>query len=210
MGGNTYRDLIPHIAESGQRYPFVSEPVAQSLPNGFAFSSKTRAQDYLDGDYSRGIQKCIDFTYAVDRQKQFRTTKTNPQDNDRILAAIWENDARFRGLRYKRSTAVADGARPGGNDYYTHMRDYITGNVSAAFPQFELYLNDPSDSSFNRILLAAESETSATSGFIFGDAPLFANIQTRRQNLVVELEVKGNVPDNSWLWVGIDVVLTRV
>jgi len=205
-----------HVAASGTpRYRHVSEGFAKHLPYQHPYSTRFNPQDQSDGMIPSGVCFVVDGVFAAKARNAAFKAKNGgaddfPANGERIAMIEWPTSARIRDIRIIASTAAMN---PG-----SFNLNYFDADTAAAFPTFTLQAMDPNDSSFTPIpLLDTVSTTvnveSPGSGTVIitrqqlSLAALAYGVNRRKDPLIIEAVLGGNVVNNSLLYVAGEFVI---
>jgi hypothetical protein len=191
-----------HVAASGARFRHVSENYAKHLPYQHPFSSRRHAQDQADGMLGYGTIIASDgYFVANERAAQYAAKNGGalayPASGTTIAICEWPTQTRIRDVRVFATTAAMDPD--------SANTAYFPADTAAAFPAFTLQAVDPNDPTFTPIplmsnqVIAVGSESANIPRISL--AALAFGINRRRDPLVIEAVLGGNVVANSGLFV---------
>ena len=121
---------IGAIVGTGKTFLAVSSNMAKALESNHPNSTARWPNDLGDGNFTRGIISCNDSYFVA---------KTALAVGDKILMSEWGTGQRFRCLDYKRTLAFTAPAEQTATQYFANQSEF-TGNTTAAFPTFSLWL----------------------------------------------------------------------
>lgn len=195
-----------HVANTGNpRYHHVSEGFAKHLAFPHTFSTKLSPADQSAGMNPSGVVFCVDGIFSAKARNNALKLKNGnvddyPASGQRIAMCEWPTSARIRGIRVVASKADMD---PG--EFNTA---YFDADTAAAFPAFTLQAADPNDPDFTPIPLL-DSNTIATDVVVqqLSLAAIAYGVNRRKDPLIIECVLGGNVVANSLLAVYADFVI---
>lgn len=200
-----------HVADTGAgvRYRHVSEGFAKHLPMPHMFSTKIHPQDQSANQIPAGVVFCNDGMFSAKARNTALKLKNGnvddyPANGERIAMCEWPTEARIHNIRVIASKATSGAAfNPG-----SFNLSYFDAATAAAFPAFTLQAMDPNDSTFTPIPLLDDNTLSA--GNVIQQLSLAAlayGINKRKDPLIIEAVLGGNVVANSMLYVAAEFVI---
>lgn len=176
-------------------YKGISVHMAKALDYNHAMSTARHPYDLGDGQFARGQMSCTDAIFVA---------ASALADGDKILMGEWGTGQRFRSVDFKKTVAFAAPVEQTAAQYFDNNKLGFTGNTTAAFPAFSLWAEDPDDSAFVPILLAAEAETTGVGkeeGRLYPLSALAYGVNRRKRSLLIVARAEGVVPVNSGLFI---------
>lgn len=203
-----------HVANTGTpRYHHVSEGFAKHLAYPHTFSTKLSPADQSAGMNPSGVVFCVDGIFSAKARNTALKLKNGnvddyPASGQRIAMCEWPTSARIRNIRVVASKAAMD---PG--EFNTA---YFDADTAAAFPAFTLQAADPNDAGFTPIplldtnsttLTDSGSDTVVSSVLQLSLAAIAYGVNRRKDPLIIECVLSGNVVANSLLAVYAEFVI---
>lgn len=211
---NLVRNLEGLIG-TGKTYPHVSQNMAYNLRHTHDMSLKKFPYDMADAMPNGQVLAGDGFFFARERSQKHPLVQAGtvplgdpaslPAAGDKIAMIEWPTQARLRNFGWQRTVAETDADFEGGNlhadgsDQWDHVSEYFAIDTVAAFPSFNLWVEDPNDADFTPMLIGIQGDMPGREGWLKPWAAMAMFLNRRKYPLMISARVTAAVPMDSAL-----------